>query len=170
MVREGVALPFFSFQELIDAGVSELARAAQDTPDVTRRLGPQYSEDRRLIDRNDLVELLKIRRWSLVAPQGPLWFRGFATLSAEEGGAMVDRLQQALGPVRFVAGHTAPHGDNADRRIRAAFGNRVFLIDTDLSSFYKGGRPSALEIADGRYVAVTREDRRVLVGAPETTN
>jgi hypothetical protein len=39
----------------------------------------------------------------------------------------------------------------------------VFLIDTGmLSSYYQGGRASALDIQNGTYAVVTLEDRRVL--------
>ena len=52
----------------------------------------------------------------------------------------------AIGPVRFVVGHTMTSGF----RVMARFSSRVFLIDTGmLSSYYQGGRASALEIQRG---------------------
>ena len=45
------------------------------------------------------------------------------------------------------------------------FGNRVFFIDTGmLSSYYAGGRPSALEIDGGTFTAIYLDHREVLVG------
>ncbi len=50
-------------------------------------------------------------------------------------------------------------------RIRPRFGNKIFLIDTGmLSSYYPGGRPSALEIcADNKIVAVYLDQQVVLL-------
>ena len=61
--------------------------------------------------------------------------------------------------MRFVVGHTMTSGF----RVMARFSSRVFLIDTGmLSSYYQGGRASALDIQNGTYAVVTLEDRRVL--------
>ena len=158
MVRDGVALPWFTFPELVEAGRTELLR-------VTVVSG----KDPAAVERHALAELPQIGGWSVLAENGPLWFRGFASWTEQEGSPLVDRLQQQLGPVRFVVGHTQPES----REITARFANRVFLIDTGISSVYEGGRPSALEIQDGRVVALGLKDQKVLVdaatavGAPE---
>ena len=53
----------------------------------------------------------------------------------------------------------------ARERIRVRFKNRVFLIDTGmLSSYYTGGRPSALEIDGGTFTAIYLDHREILVG------
>jgi hypothetical protein len=149
LVEEKVALPFFTFEEINEAARAEIARETAG------------SEDPEAGAKHRLAEVLRIGRWSIIAANGPLWFRGYATWTDEEGPALVDRLQQQYGPVRFVVGHTQP----ADLHVQARFGNRVFLIDTGLSSTYENGRPSALEIQDGRYTVVTLDDRKVIVGA-----
>jgi hypothetical protein len=150
MLRDSLALPWFSYSELVEAGRAELLRVAAMSGD-----------DRGTVDRHELAALQEIGGWSVIAENGPLWFRGFASWTQEEGSPLVDRLQQQLGPVRFVVGHTQPE----TREVTARFDNRVFLIDTGLSSVYDGGRPSALEIQDGRYVALTLQNQKVLVGA-----
>ena len=150
MVREGIILPFFTFAEVIEAGRAELARVAAEAPD-----NPEATA------AHPFNEVGRIGSWSIIAANGPLWFRGFATWTDEEGGPFVDRLQQQYGAVRFVVGHT----QTDDRRITARFDDRVFLIDTALSSHYEDGRASALEIEGERYVEVTLDERRVLVGA-----
>jgi hypothetical protein len=61
---------------------------------------------------------------------------------------------------RFVTGHTPqlPEG-----RITARFNRRIFLIDTGmLSTFFKGGRASALEVQDGRVTALYADTKDVL--------
>ena len=149
MERDGLALPSFTFTELIEAARAELARVAAESPD-----DPQAAA------RHHLFGVTTVGGWSIVAANGPVWFRGFATWTEEEGTPLVDRLQQQYGPVRFVVGHT----QTEDRQIAARFGGRIFLIDTALSSAYDDGRPSALEIEGGHVAALTLEDRRVLVG------
>ena len=49
--------------------------------------------------------------------------------------------------------------------MRPRFGNKVFLIDTGmLSSYYPGGRPSALEICgDAKFIAVYLDQQVVLL-------
>lgn len=147
LVEEKLALPFFSFSETVEAARAEIARETVGSED------PQAQEKHRF------AGILRVGGWSIIAANGPLWFRGYATWTDEEGPAQVDRLQQQLGPVRFVVGHTHPD----DRRIRARFDNRIFLIDTALSSTYENGRASALEIQDGRYTVITLDERHVIV-------
>ncbi len=149
LVEEKVALPFFTFEEINEAARAEIARETAGSKE------PEAAAQHRL------AEVLRIGRWSIIAANGPLWFRGYATWTDEEGPALVDRLQQQYGPVRFVVGHTQPD----DRHVQARFDNRVFLIDTGLSSTYENGRASALEIQDGRYTVVTLDERKVIVGA-----
>ena len=61
---------------------------------------------------------------------------------------------------RFVVGHTI----SSTKRVTARFGARVFLIDTGmLSSHYRGGRATALEIEDDRITAVYLGERIPLV-------
>ena len=53
------------------------------------------------------------------------------------------KLVQAYKAAHIVVGHTV----QKTGRIRARFGDKIFLIDTGmLSSYYPGGRPSALEV------------------------
>ena len=150
MLREGIALPFFNFDELLEAGRSELSRVRA-----------KAEGDPMVLTRHPLAPLEDIGGWLTVSPNGPLWFRGFALWTEEEGPTMVDRLQQQYGPIRFVVGHTQAES----RRITPRFAGRVFLIDTAMSSVYEDGRPSALDIDAGEYTAVTLEDRAVLVSA-----
>ena len=71
---------------------------------------------------------------------------------------MLDRLQ-----ARFIAvGHTV----QSKTDITPRFENRVFLLDTGmLASEYKG-RPSALEIQDGRFTAHYADGDPVALPAP----
>ena len=91
-----------------------------------------------------LVPLVNIGYSSLFAPNGPLWFRGFASWTDEEGDAKISELLKKFRADRFVTGHTP----QSDGRIKERFSGKLFLIDTGMlnGKFYPQGRPSALEI------------------------
>lgn len=98
----------------------------------------------------NLQSLLDFDRWLSVRAEGPLWFRGYAQWSDDEGGPMVDRLLDAFKVKRFVVGHTAQAGEIVRR-----FGDRVFLIDTGMfAPSFPNGRASALIIENGVVSAI----------------
>jgi len=106
-----------------------------------------------------LQALLSINQWWLTTPEGPLWYRGYATLG-DDAQPQIEALLKRLGAARIVTGHT-PQLPGA---IRPRFGGRVFLIDTGmLSTYYKGGRPSALEIIGAQVTAIYPDAREPLV-------
>ena len=92
-----------------------------------------------------LVPVANIGLSSLFNPEGPLWFRGFATWSDADGAARIDAVLKQLRGDRLVTGHTV------QKAITERFGGRLFLIDTGMlgGEFFPSGRPSALEIAGG---------------------
>jgi hypothetical protein len=160
MIEQQIALPSFTFEELLEAGGSELMRVgveARRRMDISGQPDPAAAAQ--AISSHPLAALQEVGKWAILDPNGPLWFRGYATWRSDEGASQLDQLQRRFGPVRFVVGHTMTSGFRAMGR----FSSRVFLIDTGmLSSYYKGGRASALEIQNGTYAVVTLEDRRVL--------
>ena len=157
LVSRGIALPFYTFQELVEAMRVELDRAiVQAMRDEQVAPGGPVPAS---VSRHPLAELPQVLDWSILHADGPLWFRGFATWADDEGSAQVDALQQRYGAVRFVVGHSVMRPP----RINARFGDRVFLIDTGmLASVYKG-RASALEIAGDRISAIYPGEREALV-------
>lgn len=159
MIDQGIATPSFAFEELASAGQAELRRVATEARTSDQGAVPPGALPPAVV-RHPLAELLGLNAWSLLNGDGPLWFRGFATWSSEEGRMRVDALQRRYGTLRFVVGHTPPKPP----RQMARFDHRAFLIDTGISSVYRsqGGRPSALEIRNGVYTAVYLDDRTVL--------
>ena len=140
---------------IVDAGV----RVSRAKPrDALLCLGQtlRVADDRGLVHQQCLQFVAKIGRSPLVEADGPLWFRGYAQWTDEEG-EKVTVLLKRLGAERFVTAHTPqPPG------ILPRFANRVFLIDTGmLTSVYKG-RPSALELQDGTITAIYTDQRQVL--------
>ena len=104
---------------------------------------------------------------ALIEADGPLWYRGLATLPEDQQPA-VEALLRRHGARRIVLGHTPqlPAAGSAPR-----FGGLVVLIDTGmLTSYFKGGQPSALEIAgrpaDGDLPVGPRAARRPLPRSP----
>ncbi len=143
------------------AGVSEVGLAVQmilqeadqeDSTEIIRRHADQ------------LRDVADIDSWLLMSPEGPLWFRGAARWDETERGAEMAALLDGIGAERMVVGHNPAQ----DGTIYVRFADRVFLIDTGmLSSYYTGGRPSALEIVGGTFIAIYLDEREILVGGEE---
>lgn len=109
---------------------------------------------------SDVREVATIEEWLTVREDGPLWFRGYANWSDEEGEAAMPAILDQLGAGHVVVGHS-PQEAHA---ILPRFDSRVFLIDTGMLNSYYGGQPSALEIAGDRFTAVYLSHRSQLAG------
>jgi hypothetical protein len=97
-----------------------------------------------------ILQLLDLNGWLCIREDGPLWFRGYDQWSEEEGLPQVEKILGAYNATNLAVGHTVQKTAN----IRPRFGGRVFLIDTGmLSTYYTGGRASALEISDEGFTA-----------------
>lgn len=157
LARAGVIRPFFTLREIQDAAVAEL-----------ERLVPMIKEQRPVPDyvtRQFLEQLqgvANIGTSSLLNPNGPLWYRGFAQLPDTDEATIVSILQR-FGATRAVTAHTPM----LPGKITSRFANRIFLIDTGmLSSRFKGGRPSALEISGSAVTAIYTTGREAIVTPP----
>jgi len=149
MVQEKLILPFFTLNEIVSSAQAEVER---------REAEGGKKEDRPL---TFLKEFLAFGSWLSIHPEGPLWFRGFAQWSEEEGEQQVSQLLKTYGAKRFVVGHTP----QLPVRIQMRFQGKIFLVDTGmLSSYYQGGGASALEIRDGKVTAIYLDRREELEG------
>ena len=100
-----------------------------------------------------------------MSEDGPLWYRGLARDEEETFAPELAKILETVAARAIVIGHTV----SDTGRIRPRFGGRVVQIDTGmLTSVYKGGRPSALEIVGDRWTAIY-EDGRVPVVAVTTS-
>src|SRR5438094_852263 len=146
---EKVILPFFTLQEMTAVVQAELSAERKSLMP-----GNQQRQAK-------MMEFLGFQDWLSVRPDGPLWFRGYDQWSEEEGMAQVSKLLEAYKATHIAVGHTVQKGG----RIRPRFGNKVFLIDTGmLSSYYPGGRASALEIRnDAKFTAEYMDQQVVLL-------
>ena len=147
--NEKVLLPFFTLQEINNVLQAEVIAELKSRVPV--------SDERQA----KIKEFSKQGDWFSVRVDGPLWFRGYDQWSDEEGASKASKLLETYKATHLVVGHTVQKGG----RIRPRFANKVFLIDTGmLSSYYPGGRASALGICgDGKLVAVYLDQRAVLL-------
>jgi hypothetical protein len=156
LVREGLMTPYYSLKETVAAAGADLKRIS-DALGAGRPVESYVT--REYVDQ--LKGVIGVGESPLLAPKGPLWFRGLSELPTEETDAQVTELFSRLGITRMVVGHTP----RLPGRITPRFDNRVFPIDTGmLSTFFKGGRASALEIVGDRVTAIYANEREVLVG------
>jgi hypothetical protein len=108
------------------------------------------------LDLQNFGDLMQIDSWSMFDPEGPMWFRGFANWSAQDGPTQIKTLLQRYKLSHFVVGHTV----TSTRRVTPQFANAVFLIDTGM--IFSGGVASALEIQGGRFTAISADGRTLL--------
>jgi Calcineurin-like phosphoesterase len=151
LVSHKLILPFFTIQEISAAVQAQLLADGTSLPDAITE--PDYHAR--------LVKLRDFNHWLWMRDDGPLWFRGYDQWSEAEGAPQVSKVLEGYKATHVVVGHTVQKVG----RIRPRFGNKVFLIDTGmLSSYYPGGRASALEICgDAKFIAVYLDQQVVLL-------
>ena len=157
LVSAGLAAPWFRLEDTLAVAAAEVRWVNAQVARAKER-GERPALDGVDIELvQEAAEILKVGEWSLLKGDGPLWYRGWATLDDAAIDVPLDTLLARLGADRLVVGHTV----NRDFRIRARLAGRLFLIETGmLSSVYKGV-PSALELTNGRaraYYAGGRTD------------
>lgn len=154
LVDRKMALPYFTFQEVLDVSASEL-QAAGAVLEAAKAKGEQpdlANFDVAIL--REAVDIIKIDQWAIMAGEGPLWFRGYANWPEDETArAKISALLDKLGVQRLAVGHTPQR----DSRIAARFQGRVFVMDTGMLAEVYKGRPSALEIR-GANVSAIYED------------
>ena len=147
-----VILPFFTLQEMTAVVQAEV---------MAERKSRVSTDEQR---QSRIAQFLGYGDWLSVRPDGPLWFRGYDQWTDEEGAAQMGKILEAFGAAHVAVGHTVQRS----ARIRPRFGDQVFLIDTGmLSSYYTGGRASALEICgDARFTAKYTDQQVALIDSP----
>jgi hypothetical protein len=155
-VRERVITPYHTLKETVAAAAADLQRIsaaiAAGRP-VDARVTREYVDQ--------LRGVIGVGESPLLAAAGPMWFRGLSETPTDETNEQVTTLLRRLGATRVVIGHTP----RLPGRIEPRFDNRVFPIDTGmLSTFFKGGRATALEIDGDKITAISMSGRDVLVG------
>lgn len=149
LVDQGLILPFFTLQEIVSVLQAEISAEQKSRVPTNPDL------------RAKISQFLQFPDWISVRTDGPLWFRGYDQWSDEEGNAQVVKILEAFKADHFITGHTV----QKQGRVRERFGGKVFLIDTGmLSSYYTGGRASALEIENNvKFTAEYMDQKTVLL-------
>jgi hypothetical protein len=151
----------FTLQDILSVAVNEItvangliaaAQAEGKEPDRSKLNMPLLMEAQ---------DILKIDGWAVVAPEGPLWYRGLATEPDDPNGGAFAALLAKYGAKRFVTGHTPQQ----NRSINMRFGGRAILIDTGMLATVYKGRPAALEIAGSQLTAIYETERVPLPSA-----
>lgn len=154
MVKAQVATAYSTLPEAVASAVAELQRISAA---LQANAPPGDHVTREFVEQ--LQALLAVDKSSLFEPDGPLWFRGFAQWpdTPETASAQVTPLLTRFGVDRFVTGHTPSQSG----RVISRFDNRFILIDTGM--VFKGGRPSAVELLEGRITAIYTDSRVPIV-------
>lgn len=147
-------LPFFTLQEIGAVVGTQVHLEEAKGIDPAKQL------------KTVIAPFMAFEGWLSISTNGPVWFRGYDQWSDQDGPAQIAQVLQVLNAQAVVVGHTPQKTGH----IRSRFDNKVFLIDTGmLSSYYPGGKASALEFeSDGEIAAEYLDSRMVLVPAPAT--
>lgn len=154
-ISEAMAEYFEFFNTYYGRWIAEEHNAVikiNDTVFVHGGINEKYSA-MKLQEINNLyyTEFLRVFRGEsfrtkiLFDPDGPLWFRDLATWSEQLYSSEVDKILANLGAKHLVVAHTPDI-----KEIPKRFGERVWLIDTGISSVYHGFL-SALIIENGNF-------------------
>ena len=155
LVDARLARPWFRFEDILAVAAAEVrwtaalladAKAKGETPNLD-------GIDVELV--REASEVLQIGTWSLLAGEGPFWYRGYANAIDEALQGRVTTLLSRWKASRLVVGHTV----NRDFRIHARFGS-VFLIDTGMLAPVYKGTASALEIVGATTTALYPDGTR----------
>jgi Calcineurin-like phosphoesterase len=107
--------------------------------------------------------LRDLPRWSIVSPQGPLWYRGLAEDPEAPLEGKLEAMLARLKAKYIVMGHTVISRTGITPR----FDDHAFLIDTGMNPAFFHGRPSALVIENGSITAeYANGDQQALVKSP----
>ena len=139
---------FFGLQEVLDVSILELRTASQAL--AAAKAGGPAPPDLDIPTLREAQGVLDIAKWSLIDPEGPLWFRGYANWDETATSAQVTAFLDQMKLTRVVVGHTP----TTDRRIVARYGGRVVVIDTGMLASAYMGNPSALEIVGPKMKAI----------------
>lgn len=163
LVRAKLALPWFRLEDVLGIAAAEVrwlngrleqAKADAAAPDVS-------GIDVALV--KEAAEILSIGTWSLLKPDGPLWYRGYANADEASLTTLVPDFLARWQADRIVVGHTVTR----DFRIRPRVAGRVFLIDTGMLAPVYKGNASALELIGAGVQAIYADGQRIDLTRPQ---
>lgn len=149
LIADKLILPYFTLQEMVAVVRAEM---------ISERKGHALTSG---AIQGRAERLLTLSTWLSVREDGPLWFRGYDQWSDGEGAPQVEKILEGYKATNLIVAHTV----QKTAHIRPRFGGKVMLIDTGmLSTYYTGGKASALEIRDdNRFTATYMDQQEVLL-------
>jgi hypothetical protein len=163
LVSRKLALPFYSLQQLIDVSGAQLRDADARIIKAKAEGTPLQELSLDVPVLREAQELMNVGTWSLVDPEGPLWYRGHALAPEDATSADVLRLRTHLKLSRIVVGHTP----TPDRRVAVRHAGTVVVIDTGMLRSAYMGNPVMLEITPDRLKAIYLDGEVELKAAPK---
>ena len=160
LVDQRLALPSFTLQQILDVSVAELKRAIEAV-EKAKAEGTQAQLDQPLL-RDAQEVATNLGKWSLLDPEGPMWFRGYAQWDEATTAPQVTALLDQLKLTRIAVGHTV----TTDHRIHTRYGGRVIVMDTGMLRAVYKGTPSAIELSGGQIKALYPDGEEVLTQPP----
>ena len=146
--EQGLILPFFTQQEMTAVVQAEIRVEQKNGTDPSKQL------------RAVIAPFMSFGNWLSMSADSPVWFRGYDEWSDQEAAAQIPRILQSLDAKIIVVGHTPQKSG----QIRARADGKVFLIDTGmLSSYFPGGKASALEFDKDAEIDAEYLDARVVL-------
>ena len=118
-----------------------------DYVDIVGRFTPSLDEKPEVLAAAKALQ--KLDRSSLIASDGPLWYRSNVSCSGVIEKHRLDAALAAIGANRLVVGHTP----TPTRTVLQRFGGRLVEVDTGMLNFYYKGSGNAL-VLSGDSIAV----------------
>jgi hypothetical protein len=118
-----------------------------DYVDIVERFMPSINEKPEVLAAAKTLQ--KLERSSLIATDGPLWYRSNVACSGVIERHRLDAALRAIGAERLVVGHTP----TPTRTVLQRFDGRLVEVDTGMLNFYYNGSGNAL-VLTGDSIAV----------------
>ena len=157
-----LALPTFTLQQILDVSVGELQHATALLAAAKAEGQPPPELDIQTL--REAQDLMEVAKWSVIDPEGPLWFRGYAQWEEATTSPQVVGFLDSMKLGRIVVGHTV----TPTRKITVRFGGRVVLIDTGMLTRAYQGTPAALDLTGGALKAIYPSEEVMLTPTPAT--
>jgi len=119
---------------------------------INNRLRVELEDLRRAAMNSTRPQIQNFQRQIVWNPNGPYWYRDFATTDQDDFKENVDRILKNLNAEYMVIAHT-PRVIKTKEDMKL-FQGRIWIIDTGISELYRkrmGGRLSALIINKGKF-------------------
>lgn len=159
LVRANLAAPWFRLEDVLAVAAAEVRWVNARLNAAKQRGEPPDLGDVDVTLAAEAAAILGIDTWSLLAGEGPLWYRGYATIDEATLDEPFTALLAYWGAERLVVGHTP----SQPFRIRTRLGGRLFVIDTGMLAAVYNGVGSALELDAGRATAIYADGTRTVL-------